>query len=107
VTVQRESRKMSPSIPEQWQLNERPPILFRRFDFDAYAQTRRFLDLLAQESERTGCYPDLSFGPRHVNVTLRLDSAGAIDEASQGLALAANDYARRARDEIGTPPKGP
>ena len=57
-------------LPEGWKNVERPPSLFRRFDFESYAQTRAFLDKLAALSEETGLYPDLGFGKNHVNVTV-------------------------------------
>ena len=59
--------------PQGWKAIERPAGLFRRYDFESYAQTRLYLELLAKESERVGRYPDLSFGPRHVNVTIAAD----------------------------------
>jgi pterin-4a-carbinolamine dehydratase len=43
---------------------------FRRFQFAAYRDTRAFLDRLAALSEETGLFPDLGFGPTHVNVTI-------------------------------------
>jgi len=72
--------------PEGWTAVARPPSLFRRFEFPSYAQTRAFLDRLAGLSEETGLYPDLCFGPRHVNVTI---PTGAL-EARDG------EFARRA-----------
>jgi pterin-4a-carbinolamine dehydratase len=57
--------------PEGWTRTERPASLFRRFDFTSYPETRSFLDRLGQLSEQTGLYPDLSFGPAYVNVTVR------------------------------------
>ncbi|MCX8097943.1 MAG: 4a-hydroxytetrahydrobiopterin dehydratase [Casimicrobiaceae bacterium] len=81
--------------PEGWQEIARPPALFRRYEFANYAQTRRYLDLLAGESERTGRYPDLSFGPRHVNVTIAL---AAEDEALvAAFAVASDSFAEQAR----------
>ncbi|MHB1566736.1 MAG: 4a-hydroxytetrahydrobiopterin dehydratase [Acidiferrobacter sp.] len=53
-----------------WQVHQKPPLLTRRFDFTAYAETRKFLDDLAGLSERTGYYPDLSFGKTRVNVSI-------------------------------------
>lgn len=58
------------SLPAGWSLVKRPPALFRRFQFAAYAETRQFLDRLAGLSEQTGLYPDLGFGTTHVNVTV-------------------------------------
>jgi pterin-4a-carbinolamine dehydratase len=70
-----------PPPPDGWKHATRPPMLQRRYEFASYAQTRRFLELMAEESQRTGCYPDLSFGPRHVSVSLHLD-----DMAEEGRA---------------------
>lgn len=56
-------------IPD-WQVQQRPPLLTRRFEFGSYAETRDWLDALATWSERSGVYPDLNFGRNYVNVTL-------------------------------------
>ncbi len=56
-------------LPEGWKSVQHPPSLFRRFQFASYRDTRAFLDRLAALSEETGLYPDLGFGPTHVNVT--------------------------------------
>ncbi len=61
---------VTPPLPAGWSWVEKPPSLFRRFTFEAYKQTRAFLDELASLSEQTGLYPDLGFGPKHVNVTI-------------------------------------
>jgi pterin-4a-carbinolamine dehydratase len=58
------------SVPEGWKSVEHPPSLFRRFQFASYRDTRAFLDRLAALSEETSLYPDLGFGPTHVNVTV-------------------------------------
>lgn len=57
-------------ISPAWQVQQKPPLLSRRFDFSSYAETRRFLDGLAAVSERRGYYPDLNFGKNHVNVSI-------------------------------------
>jgi len=57
-------------LPEGWKSVERPPSLFRRFQFAAYGDTRAFLDRLAALSQETGIYPDLGFSTTHVNVTI-------------------------------------
>ena len=56
--------------PEGWTLVAKPPSLFRRYTFAAYAETRTFLDRLAGLSEATGLYPDLGFGKTYVNLTI-------------------------------------
>mgnify|MGYP001058006508 CR=1 FL=1 len=58
---------------------QRPPLMTRRFEFESYAQTRSFLDLLTGLSERTGYYPDLNFGKTYVSVNIAPD-AGALAE---------------------------
>jgi len=57
-------------LPEDWKSVQNPPSLFRRFQFSAYRDTRAFLDRLAALSEEMSLYPDLGFGPTHVNVTV-------------------------------------
>ncbi len=53
-----------------WERREQPPFLYRRFQFGGYAQTRAFLDGLAQISKELDYYPDSSFGTTYVNVTI-------------------------------------
>lgn len=69
---------MTPGAPD-WRLTERPARLERRFNFDSYAETRDFLDRLAELSKEEGFYPDLSFGRTHVHV-----SVNARDDAKVG-----------------------
>jgi len=57
-------------ISPAWQVQLKPPLLSRRFDFSSYAETRRFLDGLAVLSDRMGYYPDLNFSKNHVNVSI-------------------------------------
>jgi len=64
-------------LPEGWKAVQHPPSLFRRFQFASYRDTRAFLDRLAALSEETGLYPDLGFGPTHVNVTVYGPEGGA------------------------------
>jgi pterin-4a-carbinolamine dehydratase len=58
------------ALPDGWRAVPTPPSLFRRFQFDCYADTRAFLERLSALSQETGLYPDLGFGTTHVNVTL-------------------------------------
>ena len=46
----------------------------RRYEFASYAETRVFLDRLAEYSKAQGYYPDLNFGKHHVNVSISSDS---------------------------------
>jgi pterin-4a-carbinolamine dehydratase len=68
--ITRSDSLATPPAPEGWSLVQHPPSLFRRFQFASYRDTRAFLDRLTGLSEETGLYPDLGFGPTHVNVTV-------------------------------------
>ena len=88
------SEKISP--PEHWQSVERPPSLFRRFQFSGYAETRAFLDRLGSLSETTGYYPDIGFGTTYANITVHArdgKALGALDRdfAQQVSALASGN----------------
>ncbi len=86
-------------LPEGWVCNERPPYLFRRFQFSSYRETRAFLDRLAVLSEETGYYPDISFGTTYANVTIH---------ASDGVAISPQDltFAQRASGLTGSANEG-
>ena len=73
---------MSETPPPGWQVQAKPPVMTRRFDFPDYAVTRAFLDGLAKLSEKSGYYPDLNFAKTHVSVTL----------AARDTALGADEY---------------
>jgi pterin-4a-carbinolamine dehydratase len=80
-------------LPEGWRAVATPPSLFRRFQFDSYRDTRAFLERLAALSEEMGLYPDLGFGPTHVNVTVygadgRAPGTSEVAFASRAAALA-------------------
>jgi len=81
---------------EGWTNVERPPSLFRRFEFSSYASTRAFLDRLAALSEETGLFPDLGFAAKHVNVTV-YGTGGASPGDSEA------EFARRATALAGEP----
>lgn len=70
------SDKISP--PEHWQSVDRPPSLFRRFQFSGYAETRAFLDRLSALSETTGYYPDIGFGTNYANITVHARDGKAL-----------------------------
>ncbi len=57
-----------------WKKRNRPICLEKRFEFDSYEQTRIFLDMLGDHSEKVSRFPDLSFGKTYVNITLRPES---------------------------------
>lgn len=82
--------------PSTWQVQQRPPLMTRRYEFASYAETRQFLDDLAVLSERTGYFPDLNFGKTHVNVSVapREETLG---EAEYGFTAQVDALADKAR----------
>jgi len=59
--------------PHGWRRRERPTRLECRHVFSDYETLRDFLDRVAERSEATGIYPNLSFGRDYVNMTLFAD----------------------------------
>lgn len=57
-------------------------VAYWRFEFDAWRQTRAFVEQLSQLSERVGFYPNIDFGATHARVGIetadrvRLGDAG-------------------------------
>ncbi len=82
-----------PRWPEGWTEVERPPSLYRRFEFAAYPEVRAFLERLAGLSKETGLYPDLSFTRTHVNVTVYGSGGTAVDAEARTFAARAEAIA--------------
>ena len=82
-----------PGWPEGWTEVERPPSLYRRFEFAAYSETRAFLDRLADLSKETGLYPDLSFARTYVNVTVYGSGEAAVGADARKFAARAGAIA--------------
>ncbi len=82
-----------PRWPEGWTEVERPPSLYRRFEFVDYAEIRAFLDRLASLSKETGLYPDLSFTRTHVTVTVPGSDGAAVDAEARQFAVRAEAIA--------------
>lgn len=59
---------------------ERVAPLNQRFDFGSYAETRQFLDDLAELSRREAYYPDVSFGKTYANVSIDSEGQAALRE---------------------------
>ncbi|HWH35175.1 MAG TPA: 4a-hydroxytetrahydrobiopterin dehydratase [Acidimicrobiales bacterium] len=79
--------------PEGWTEVEKPSLLYRRFDFAAYPETRAFLDRLAGLSKETGLYPDLSFTRTHVTVTVYGSDGAAVGAQAREFAARAEALA--------------
>ena len=66
------------------QPQESVPTLNWRFEFGNYAQTRSFLDQMADLSKRDGYYPDVSFGKTYVNISIDAIGQGVLSERKAG-----------------------
>ena len=89
---------MAERRPGNWQVQQNQAMMTRRLDFANYAQTRMFLDHLAQLSEQTGYFPDLSFAKTYVNisVTPRQETLGP---AEYSFAERVDELAERAAEQ--------
>lgn len=79
-----------------WIRNERPAHLFRRFEFGAYAETRAFLDRLAELSKESGYYPDIGFGKTHANITINARDGKALGPEDLDFAQRVNELEQSA-----------
>ena len=59
---------------------ERVAQFNQRFDFGSYAETRQFLDDLAELSKRDDYYPDVSFGKTYANISIDGEGQAALRE---------------------------
>ncbi len=82
--------------PEGWEERGKPLAWNRRYDFSSYAETRTFLDQLADLSEKTGYYPNLNFARTHVVVAIQFEP-GEEHARLREYALAADRCADQAR----------
>lgn len=81
----------------EWKVQERPPLMTRRYEFESYAETRAFLDMLADASEHCGYYPDLNFGRTHVVVSITPLEAKELTQAEYDFAAESDTLATKAR----------
>lgn len=72
-----------------WRERKRPLRLERRIEFGDYEPLRDFLDRVAELSEATEVYPNLSFGRTYVNLTLFAEDGA--EKVEEGL----HEFARR------------
>lgn len=80
--------------PQGWESRGKPPVLFRRFNFERYAQTRAFLDAVAALSEETGLHPqNINFGATYVNITLEAADGNALGDGEIDFAARVNQLA--------------
>lgn len=56
-------------------------VEYWRFEFDAWSQTRAFVEQLSQLSERIGFYPNLDFGATHARVSIETAEQARLADA--------------------------
>ena len=59
--------------PINWRIDNKPPVMTKQFTFESYQQTRSFINHLAELSEKTGYYPNLTFSQSQATVTIYTD----------------------------------
>ncbi|MEZ5449005.1 MAG: 4a-hydroxytetrahydrobiopterin dehydratase [Thiolinea sp.] len=82
--------------PAHWDMQKLPVGMSRRFEFASYEETRKFLDDLADLSERLGYYPSLNFNRTQVTVRIQAED--------QDLGQIEYDFARET-DALLSPPQ--
>ena len=61
----------------EWETRGKTQTLFRRFNFERYAQTRDFMDALSELAQADGVHPqNINFSSTYVNVTLDPTDSG-------------------------------
>jgi pterin-4a-carbinolamine dehydratase len=88
---------MSVTGGHPWRERERPARLERRVEFEDYEALRAFLDRVAALSEKSGLFPNLSFGRTYVNLTL------FADDGEDGVGAAQWEFAQQVDAELGQP----
>ncbi len=68
---------------EGWRQKNRPECLEKRFEFESYEKTRDFLDALGEFSEKVSRFPDISFGKKYANITIRPSENNEKEEISK------------------------
>ena len=63
---------------------DRLPAWNRRFDFGSYAETRQFLDQMADMSKRENFYPNVSFGKTYANIGIDAADQATLVECNSG-----------------------
>lgn len=56
-----------------WRIDKKPPLLTKKIIFESYEQTRSFVNDLADLSEKTGYYPNLTFSQTQATVSIFTD----------------------------------
>lgn len=85
---------------------ERIASLNLRFDFASYADTRRFLDQMADLSKREDYYPDVSFGKTYANISIDGDGQTALQQRNSNFINEMKALAEQLTTAVGTARSG-
>lgn len=55
---------------DQWRLDSQSSVMTKKYLFEGYEQTRSFVNDLADLSEKTGYYPNLTFSQSQATVSI-------------------------------------
>lgn len=70
-----------------WRINNEPPVMTKRYEFESYDETRLFVNALADLSEQTDYFPNMTFNRVQATVTIFTDEK-ALGEKEFDFALA-------------------
>lgn len=77
-----------------WRIEDKPPIMTRKLIFNSYDDTRAFVNALADLSESTGYYPNMTYSQTQATVTIYADAdENKLSESEFDFALEADKIA--------------
>lgn len=77
-----------------WRIENKPPVMTRKFLFDSYEETRAFVNALADLSESTGYYPNMTYSQTQATITIYADAdENNLSESEFDFALATDEIA--------------
>ena len=62
-----------------WRVDKKPPVMTKKFTFESYEETRSFVNDLADLSEETDYYPNLTYSQTQATVTIYTDEEELAD----------------------------
>lgn len=83
-----------------WRIDKKPPLMTKKFTFESYEQTRSFVNDLADLSEKTGYYPNLTFSQSQATVSIFTDDEEELSENDFEFAYQTDKIADLYSDEI-------
>lgn len=79
-----------------WRIEDKPPVMTRKLLFDSYEETRAFVNALADLSESTGYYPNMTYSQTQATITIYADAdENSLSESEFDFALATDKIASK------------